>query len=87
MTSPQLRILSYIADATAANGYPPTVREIARGCGIPRSCAQRLLDQLEADGAITRNFGAMRTIRVVGDGTSVPAADVDNVEPSGLECV
>ncbi len=64
MTSPQLRILSYIAEATAANGFPPTVREIAKGCELRVTCVQRELDRLEAAGAITRKWGAMRTIRL-----------------------
>ena len=72
MTSPQLRILCCIRDRTAEQGFPPTVREIAAACELPVVCVQRALDQLEAEGAITRSDGAMRTIRVVKAGTFVP---------------
>jgi len=66
MDDSRRRILPYIQKATAEKGYPPTVREIATGCGMAVACVQRALDELEAAGAITRHRGAMRTIRVTG---------------------
>ena len=44
----QLRMLAFIRDYTARNSFPPTVREIVKGCGLSsKSVAQYNLQVLE----------------------------------------
>ena len=59
-------ILDFIARFTTEHGYPPTVREIARGVGLRSvSGVMRSLDILEANGLIQRDAATARSIRVV----------------------
>jgi repressor LexA len=48
-------------------GYPPSLREIARGCYINVAYALRYLDILEAQGRITRKSGQPRSLRLLND--------------------
>jgi len=69
MTDIQHRILEIVA-RRLATGRPPSVREIARACRIPRSTVQRHLDAMEAEGLISRDPAQARSVRV--SGTNVP---------------
>lgn len=59
------RILKYIRDFLHENGYPPTVREIQRACGLasPRP-VQYHLEALEREGFIERVPGRARGIQL-----------------------
>ena len=57
----QVRLLAFLRDFTARNPYPPTVRELARGCGISStSVADRHLWRLEEGEYLTRRPGIAR---------------------------
>ena len=57
----QVRLLAFLRDFTARNPYPPTVRELARGCGISStSVADRQLRRLEEGEYLTRRPGIAR---------------------------
>jgi SOS-response transcriptional repressor LexA len=45
-------------------GYPPSIREIAKGCYINKTYAVRYLDILEAQGRLTRQPGKARGMRL-----------------------
>ena len=71
----QLRILAFIRDHSARNSFPPTVREIVKGCGLGgNSVAQYNLQVLEHRKYATRIPGAARGIALTGLGRSLPAA-------------
>ena len=55
LSQEQVRLLAFLRDFTARNPYPPTVRELARGCGISStSVADRQLRRLEEGEYLTR---------------------------------
>lgn len=59
-------ILDAIEAMTRRNGYPPTVRELARALGL--SSAGSLLtrlDKLQSKGLVLREEGRSRTLRVL----------------------
>ena len=61
LTEGQVRLLAFLRDFTARNPYPPTVRELARGCGISStSVADRQLRRLEEGEYLTRRPGMAR---------------------------
>ena len=61
LTQEQVRLLTFLRDFTARNPYPPTVRELARGCGISStSVADRQLRRLEEGEYLTRRPGIAR---------------------------
>ena len=71
----QLRMLAFIRDYTARNSFPPTVREIVKGCGLSsNSVAQYNLQVLEHRKYATRIPGAARGIALTALGRSLPAA-------------
>ncbi len=59
-------VLQIIREHVAANGYPPTVREIAAALGVGHSTAQRAILELIAEGKIERQGGAARGLKVNG---------------------
>ena len=68
------RILNCIQRHIDRTGIPPTVREIAAYCGIPStSTVSHHLNELERRGAISRQPGKARTIRI-----TTPAAANQN---------
>ena len=70
----QLRMLVFIRDYTARNSFPPTVREIVKGCGLSsNSVAQYNLQVLEHRKYATRIPGAARGITLTERGRSLPA--------------
>lgn len=57
------QVYQFILDYISTNGTPPTVREIARGCGLASpSSAQFHLDKLERAGLISRRERTSRSI-------------------------
>ena len=68
ITQTRLRILSFIRDFLQERGYAPTVRDIAKGCGISTSSVvQHHLNILEREGHIHRDPQVFRSIRLVGE--------------------
>lgn len=68
LTERQQDALRFITGYILANGIPPSVREIAAGIGCARqgtNYIQRILDALEASGAIIRGAGAHRGITLL----------------------
>ena len=66
MTLPlaQANVLTYLRDYLAANGYPPTRREIAGHCGFAsQNAAQGHLEALARKGAIGIRPGLARGLR------------------------
>jgi len=57
-------MLKAIRSFVKANGYPPTVRELAAILGVGHSTAQRSLLELIEDGSVERTAGAARGLRV-----------------------
>ena len=75
----QLRMLAFIRDHTARNSFPPTVREIVKGCGLSsNSVAQYNLQVLEHRKYATRIPGAARGITLTALGRSLLAALPDS---------
>lgn len=65
ITKTRLRILSFIRDFLQKRGYAPTVRDIAKGCGISTSSVvQHHLNVLEREGHIHRDPQIFRSIRL-----------------------
>jgi len=61
-------ILDYIKVFRQSNGYSPSVREVARHCGIKSpSVVQYHLNHLEAAGLITKDKARSRSLGVVGE--------------------
>lgn len=62
------RILEYLVNYISDFGYPPTIREIAKGVGIAsNSTVTDHLMRMERDGLIERGaLGETRAIKVVG---------------------
>jgi len=57
-------MLKAIRSFVKANGYPPTVRDLAAILGVGHSTAQRTLLELIADGSVERTSGVARGLRV-----------------------
>ena len=75
----QLGMLAFIRDHTARNSFPPTAREIVKGCGLgSNSVAQYNLQVLEHRKYATRIPDAARGIALTERGRSLPAALLDS---------
>jgi repressor LexA len=60
------RILDFIAGFIREKDYPPSVRDIVKGCGISSTTVvQYYLNVLERDGYIRRNRGTSRSISLI----------------------
>ena len=67
-TDTRENILDFIRAFRRENGYSPSVREVARHCGIKSpSVVQYHLDQLEQTGLITRDRDRSRSVGIVGE--------------------
>ena len=74
LTQRQSRMLAFIRDFTARNSYPPTLREIARGCDITStSVVDYNLRCLEMRECLTRVPSISRTIVLTERGKSEAA--------------
>lgn len=61
------RVISFIDDYVRENGYSPSMREIAKGCGIASiSNVSYILDGLLSEGKIERDAQKSRSIRLTG---------------------
>ncbi|WP_052350581.1 MarR family transcriptional regulator [Paenibacillus gorillae] len=66
LTVTQQKVLEYIESHIVANGYPPTVREIAEALGYQSSATPHgILDRLVVKGYVERQPDKPRAIRVV----------------------
>jgi SOS-response transcriptional repressor LexA len=65
LTPRQADVHQAIEHLTSEAGYPPTTRQIAACAHISQSRARQHLDALERLGAIVRERGAARSVRVV----------------------
>lgn len=78
LTPKQKKILDYIEDFTARQGYPPSQQEIARAFGFRSlGTVQNYLVRLEREGFLARQWNARRGMRVVqgqGGGCELPLA-------------
>jgi len=67
-TNTRESILEFIRAFRRDNGYSPSVREVARHCGIKSpSVVQYHLDQLQQTGFITKDKDRSRSVGVVGE--------------------
>ncbi|MCC6649109.1 MAG: hypothetical protein IT374_26510 [Polyangiaceae bacterium] len=74
-TDRQIEILSGIADAITAQGYPPTLRQIGERFGVASTNAVHgVLVSLERRGLIRRDAGRSRAIVITPDGQAALAA-------------
>jgi repressor LexA len=70
MTPAQHKLLNYIKDYIAGNGYAPSFDEMARGIGVKsKSHIHNTLDRLEEQGFIRRIKETARAIEVVANPT------------------
>jgi repressor LexA len=65
LTRTQTRVLTVIREYYQANGYAPTIRDIAAGAGIGPSTVQYQVGQLEEKGWIRRHPNRPRTLVVL----------------------
>lgn len=93
LSAKQRRILEFIRDFISDRGYPPTVRDVVKGCGISStSVAAYHLERLQREGCIRRHpeisrgievlAGARRTIQVpiigsIAAGEPIPVPGAD----------
>lgn len=67
LTKKQELVLNYIKEYTAKHGFPPAVREIAKGVGLNSpSSVHSHIKRLERDGFIKKTNAKFRTLEVVG---------------------
>jgi repressor LexA len=67
LSARQQKILNFILQFLEANTYPPTIRDIVKGCGISStSVADYNLAILEKDGHIRRHREVSRGIELLG---------------------
>ena len=71
LTERQQQVYDFLATYLAANGYPPTLQEIAKHLHVSGNLGVlRHLKALEREGLITRNPGSSRSIALVGRAAS-----------------
>lgn len=67
LTKKQELVLNYIKEYTAKHGFPPAVREIAKGVGLNSpSSVHSHIKRLERNGFIKKTNSKFRTLEVVG---------------------
>lgn len=67
LTKKQELVLNYIKEYTAKHGFPPAVREIAKGVGLNSpSSVHSHIKRLEKNGFIKKTNSKFRTLEVVG---------------------
>jgi SOS-response transcriptional repressor LexA len=72
-TAIQLELVATIRRLTAAaDGLPPTVRELSAATGTRCGDVQQKLNRLRRDGVVTWKQGKARTLRVIGGATCPP---------------
>jgi len=63
----QRQLVEVVERLTSKHGYPPSCREIGDAMGVHHSRAHQLLTAAAARGAVTRDPGKMRSVRVASD--------------------
>lgn len=83
-TNTRESILEFIRTFRRDNGYSPSVREVARHCGIKSpSVVQYHLDQLQQTGFITKDKDRSRSVGVVGETRQVAEVPLLGVIAAG----
>lgn len=88
LTARQAVILDYVRTFIAKNGYPPTLRELARGCGIKST--NGVTDHLKAlrrKGFLDIDHEKARGIVLLNATTGVPATVVATSDGLSAEVV
>lgn len=68
LTEQQAQVLRYVFDRLRADGFPPTLTEIAQGCGLSgRSRSKHVVGALGELGYLDVEPGCSRGIRVLRD--------------------
>lgn len=78
MSEVRLRVLNFLRSFIDQNGYAPSVRDIAEGCGISNpSIIQHHLNMLEKEGHIRRSRRTSRSLQLVEkDSSEIPILGV-----------
>jgi repressor LexA len=77
LTEKENGVYRYICDATEANGYSPSVRDIQEALGIKSTATvHSYLNKLEAKGYIQKAQGKSRTLRVDVERAAARAANI-----------
>lgn len=77
LSEKQRRILEYIAEATAQQGYPPSVREIGKHVGLRSSSSVHAhLMKLREAGYLEKDAGKTRALVVKGMAAAVPQVPI-----------
>lgn len=66
-TQRRAAMMTYIADHIEDEGYPPTMSQIAAAVGyspLSKQSVSNHLDELEAQGLLTRRQGSPRSIQI-----------------------
>lgn len=72
LTPRQRQVLAFVTEFINGNGYPPTLREIARHLEVNGTLGvMRHLDALEKKGYLTKAAGSSRGIAVAGRASSI----------------
>ncbi len=65
LPNPKMKIYEFVREFIADHGYPPSIREIAKGLGYASTKAIKVhLDDLAAQGMIKRKEGQARAIQI-----------------------
>ena len=85
LSEKQKRILEYIAEATAAQGYPPSVREIGKHVGLSSSSSVHAqLIKLREKGYLEKDDHKTRAVVVKGAAASVPQVPILGQVTAGM---
>ncbi|OUP53630.1 repressor LexA [Butyricicoccus pullicaecorum] len=85
LSEKQRRILEYIAEATAAQGYPPSVREIGKHVGLSSSSSVHAqLIKLREKGYLEKDDHKTRALVVKGAAASVPQVPILGQVTAGM---
>lgn len=85
LSEKQKRILEYIAEATAQQGYPPSVREIGKHVGLSSSSSVHAqLIKLREKGYLEKDDHKTRALVVKGAAASVPQVPILGQVTAGM---
>ena len=77
LSARQSKIMEYIRDFIDENDYPPSVRDIQRGCGVSStSVVDYNLRRLEEKGVLERDRKVSRGVKLPGGGRRARTVDV-----------
>ena len=65
LTEKQQESVDFIKKFIKKNGYPPTIKEIAKKLNVANNTIQCRVVQIEKKGYITKKKGLARSIRIV----------------------